>query len=139
MRKNRIIIPFCLGAITIWFLASCNSQVDECDASIYCHPTPIDSNWVNLQISERTFGVPVILYRGNIEDNQIVLRDTLYSNEISYYLPTDRTYTAEAYYQVGPNLIIAVDSDELEEDTFQNCGETCYQSDEITLDLVLID
>lgn len=120
-------------------LSSCWKNTDECDPNRYCEPFPIDSNWVDLELTVQSTGVPIILYRGNIEDHDIVLRDTMYSGQFSYYLPTNVRYTAEAYYRSGPNTIIAVDSKKLKSDSYVNCDETCYESEEITLDLVLIE
>ena len=107
-------------------------------SSRFCEEsTPIDSNWVNIDLTEQSTGVPIVLYNDNLEDNNVILRDTLYTSSISYYLPMEVVYTAEAYYRSGPNTIIAVDSRRLDQ-TFQNCGQTCYENNEITLDLVLL-
>ncbi len=120
-------------------LTSCTSDEDSCDPNLICTTVSIDSNWVNLSITEQLSGVPIVLYNGNLENNLIVLRDTLYSDSHDYYLPTGIRYTAEAYYRSGPNIIIAVDSKKLTTESFTNCDDTCYESDEITLDLVLIE
>lgn len=119
--------------------ASCTPDENSCDPNLICTTVSIDSNWVNLSITEQLLGVPIALYNGNLEDNLIVLRDTLYGDSYDYYLPTGIRYTAEAYYRSGPNIIIAVDSKKLTTESFTNCDDTCYESDEITLDLVLIE
>ena len=124
---------------SVLLFASCLRNTDECDTSKYCEPFPIDSNWINLDLTVQSAGVPIIIYDGNLEDENIVLKDTMYANEISYYLPTDVVYTIEAYYRSGPNTIIAVDSKKLKRDSYVNCNETCYESEEITLDLELIE
>ena len=122
-----------------FLFTGCFSNDDECDPSRFCESTPIDSNWVNIDLTEQSTGVPIVLYNDNLEDNNVILRDTLYTSSISYYLPMEVVYTAEAYYRSGPNTIIAVDSRRLDQETFQNCGQMCYENNEITLDLVLID
>lgn len=119
--------------------SACENNQDNCDPNLICTVNPIDSNWVNLSITKQGSGVPVTIYNGNLENNLIVLRDTLYDSSIDYFLSTGITYTAEAYYHSGPNIIIAVDSKKLKTKTFTNCDDTCYESDEITLDLVLIE
>jgi hypothetical protein len=124
--------------LLLFTVFSCTSS-DECDTSRYCEPYPIDSNWVDLELTVQSSGVPIVIYNGNIEDNNIVLRDTLYDASFSYYLSTDVRYTVEAYYRSGPNTIIAVDSKKLKSESYVNCDETCYESDEITLDLELIE
>jgi len=131
-------VKFLYFLVLIVALSSCTST-DECDTSRYCEPFPIDSNWVNLDLTVQSSGVPIVIYNGNIEDNNVVLRDTMYDASFSYYLSTDVRYTVEAYYRSGPNAIIAVDSKRLKSESYVNCDETCYDSDEITLDLELIE
>jgi hypothetical protein len=126
--------------ITLAFIVSgCFKEEDGCDPNRYCDTVPIDSNWVHVNLTEQSTGVPIVIYNGNLENNNVIMRDTLYTNTVDYFLPVEVVYTIEAYYRSGPNTIIAVDSQKLEEETFRNCGETCYENSEITLDLVLID
>ncbi|MDC3336268.1 hypothetical protein OAW23_00215 [Flavobacteriales bacterium] len=135
----KCIVCCILALLSFITITSCNSDGDSCNPDLICTTVSIDSNWVNLSITEQLSGVPIALYNGNLEDNLIVLRDTLYGDSYDYYLPTGIRYTAEAYYRSGPNIIIAVDSKKLTTESFTNCDDTCYESDEITLDLVLIE
>lgn len=111
----------------------------DCEPSSSCNQIPIDSGDVTIKLtySNGNAGVPVILYKGNIEDNEILWADTVYTNQITFYLPNRERYSAEAYYQVGNQKIIALDGKKLKQNSTNDCGAKCYTESSISLDVEL--
>jgi hypothetical protein len=138
MKSTRLFILFSLFFMVVIFSTQCRKRyATDCEPSTFCNQEPVDSGEVHIDISyiEGGAGIPVILYKGNIEDNQILWTDTVFSNRVTFYLPNKTRYAAEAYYQVGNQLYITLDGKNLKQKTTNDCGATCYSEYSITLDL----
>lgn len=118
-----------------YFAVSCSKDMETCDESLYCDTLPYDSGWVDIEIDYKNQGVPIKLYRGLIEDGNLISEDTAYDNVYYYYLPLGNRYSAEAYYENGNQTIITLNSVKLSQSSFYNCGEECYEEAEVDLDL----
>lgn len=119
-------------------LASCSGFTnDECDPTADCYPYPLDSGYVEVELSYPGSGpgIPVILYEGYVEDQQIVWADTVYTDELLFWVPTRSRYAVEAYYSYGGQTVVALDGKKLNEESFENCDETCYEVSTINLDV----
>ncbi len=109
----------------------------DCVPSADCYPYEIDSGYVTIQVSYNTggAGIPVVLYDGYAEDNVVIWYDTVYEESVSFWLPTKKRYAAEAFYYAATPQSIALDGKKLKEKSYNDCGETCYEVNEIFLDL----
>lgn len=119
-------------------ILSCSKYAsDDCIPSDDCYPYEIDSGYVtiNLTYNAGGAGVPIALFEGYVEDNKLIWYDTVYEESITFWLPTKKRYAAEAYYKVGGPVTVALDGKKLKEDSYEDCGETCYEINEIFLDL----
>ena len=135
MKKANIILLINI-VLTIIFSACTKQNADNCDPDLYCDTVPWDSGFVTINVTQNsTHGVPIIIYEGYVEDNKIVLEDTLYDASWEYYLPIDTRYAVEAYYTESTSTIIALDGDKLKQSSFTNCSETCYNEPGIDLDV----
>jgi hypothetical protein len=108
MKSTRLFILFSLFVMVVIFSTQCRKRyATDCEPSTFCNQEPIDSGEVHIDISyiEGGAGIPVILYKGNIEDNEILWADTVFTNRITFYLPNKTRYAAEAYYQVGSSVV----------------------------------
>jgi hypothetical protein len=126
---------------SILVLASCNKG-DQCDPSLYCNTTRMDSAFVNVTVSYSTNNntpVPIAVYYEDIEDNLLVLRDTLYQDRVSYYLKADERYSVKAVYSIPGGTINAYDGGKLRVTSFTNCNDRCYEAPDLDLDLTLLD
>lgn len=138
MKPNRVPVLLIILTIIISFSTQCRKRyATDCEPSSFCNQLPIDSGKIHIDISytDGGAGVPVVLYKGNIEDQNILWADTVYTNRITFYLPNKTRYAAEAYYQVGAQLFIALDGKKLKQKTTNDCGATCYSETSITLNL----
>ena len=71
--------------------------------------------------------VPIVLYRGNVEEGQVDYVDTVRSSP--YHLPSavDQFYSITAEYSVGDKKVIAVDGDKMKiKKEHESCPPTCY-------------
>ncbi|MCB9197295.1 MAG: hypothetical protein H6600_02470 [Flavobacteriales bacterium] len=109
----------------------------DCSPSSSCNPVEIDSGYVyiNLSYTGSGAGIPVILYEGYVEDQNIIWADTVYESELTFWLENGKRYAAEAYYNYGGQLTVALDGRKLKQKSYQDCGQTCYQESSITLDV----
>lgn len=129
-----------IAIIVLLSLASCwklNSN-EDCEPSIDCYPFPLDSGYVYVDVTYPGSGpgVPVILYEGYVEDGQMLWADTVYTDQLIFWLPTRTRYAAEAYYNYGGQTVIALDGKKLKEESYDDCGETCYEESSIYLDVI---
>lgn len=132
------LIIIILGLFATLTIFSCNKYSSEdCEPSSDCYPYEIDSGYVTLNITYNAggAGIPVTLYEGYAEDNNVVWYDTIYQESVTFWLPTKKRYAAEAYYTVGGPVTVTLDGKKLKEKSYYDCGETCYEINEIFLDL----
>ena len=116
-------------------LSHCTKQNDDCDPNAFCDALPYDSGKVKIEVSYNGNGIPIIVYKGYADQNEILFYDTLWSEENSYYLPLGNRYAVEAYYYESNSIIIALDGNKIKQSSFWNCDEKCYELAEITLDV----
>jgi hypothetical protein len=134
---KHLIFVILLG-LSIVTIVSCSKYGgQDCVPSDDCYPYEIDSGYVTINVTYNNggAGVPVALYEGYVEDNNLIWYDTVYEESFSFWLPTRKRYAAEAYYKVGGPVTVALDGKKLKEDSYVDCGETCYEVNEIFLDL----
>lgn len=82
---------------------------------------------VTLTINDENPYVPLVIYRGNIEDNNIGYVDTSYSTDYWVIVPVDNYYSITAEYKSGDKTIFAVDGDEFKiKYTDTDCSYPCY-------------
>lgn len=128
-----------LAITVVLLLSSCGkySSTADCQPSSSCNPNPLDSGYIYIDISYPGSGpgIPVILYEGYVEDQQILWADTVYTDELVFWLPTKTRYAAEAYYSYGGQTIVALDGKKLKEESYDDCGTRCYEESSITLDI----
>lgn len=125
-----------LVVIAVFSCTKYNSNTD-CTPSSDCYPYPWDSGYVYVNVSYPGSGpgIPVILYEGYAEDQNILWADTVYTDELIFWVPTRTRYAVEAYYSYGGQTIVALDGKKLNEESYNDCGETCYEESSITLDV----
>jgi hypothetical protein len=123
--------------LTLTFCDKLGASDQDCDPSVDCWQEPIDSGYVHLDLSYQAGGdgVEVILYEGYAEDNNIIHIETFYQDEVTFELEVGKRYAAEAYYTVGAQTTIVLDGKKFKDDTYDDCGATCYEFPELTLDL----
>ncbi|MEZ5197398.1 MAG: hypothetical protein R2764_13695 [Bacteroidales bacterium] len=80
-----------------------------------------------ITINDQNPFVPLVIYRGNIEDNDIEYIDTATSKSYWVDVPVDRYYSISAKYLRGEETIFVIDGDELKTKyTETDCDQPCY-------------
>lgn len=116
------------------FFWSCNTDDsnDSIDCSSYDYSNcntfePYDGRfYVKLTINSENQAVPITIYRGKLEDNNVILRDTVITEKYDTLLPIDNYYTVTASYIKGLESIIAVDGDKVTKSKTKTCDSTCW-------------
>lgn len=94
---------------------------------------------VRSTINGKNLQVPIAVFRGDFEKNDLVLRDTLTGSGATYELPVDQYYSVVAkYLQKDGDTVIAIDGDDLSVDTDDYCDKDCYDVDEARIDVRLL-
>ncbi|MFT7158585.1 MAG: hypothetical protein ACI8Q1_003618 [Parvicella sp.] len=132
---------YTLGLFTILLtLTYCDKQGSsnqDCDPSVDCWQQSIDTGYVHLDLTYKNGGdgVLVILYDGYVEDQDTLHVETFYQDKVTFELKVGNRYAAEAFYPVGGQTTIVLDGKKFKDDTYNDCGVTCYEFPEMTLNL----
>ncbi len=94
-----------------------------------CYQDKPDSGPLQIKVTindENSF-VPLVIYRGNFESNDIEYVDTAFNSDYSVDVPVDKYYSVTAKYKNNGRIIFAVDGDNLKTaKNTQDCDQDCY-------------
>jgi len=111
MKSLKIIVPVLLIS-----MMSCNEKIFtgniDCDECYSDKPGNADLV-IDLTINYKYPEVPVIVYKGDVEDNDIFLIDTAFASPYYVYVPVDGKYSVKAEYRTDNQVIFAVDGTNL--------------------------
>jgi len=117
----------------LFIILSCNDNSDDSvDCSTYnysdCNTRePFDGRiYINLSINSENPAVPITIYKGKLEENDVVLMDTATANKYDTLLPIDNYYTVTAKYKKGNTTIIAVDGGKISKSKTKTCDSICW-------------
>jgi hypothetical protein len=80
-----------------------------------------------MTINEENPFVPLVVYIGDFDDNNIEYIDTSYWTEYWVDVPVDKEYSIVAKYKKGDEIISVVDASKLKvKYTSSDCLEPCY-------------
>jgi hypothetical protein len=142
--KNKI--SFLLAALmfsVIIFNTGCDETVNEedCDTYNYYDCNTIEPYEAELKltfsISKNITKVAFEIYKGRIEENNIIIRDTAFSTKLSYTLEIPEYYSVRAKYEVDGKTIYTVDGVKMDKKSVQKCDSICWKDSNKELDLTL--
>ncbi|HPB26503.1 MAG TPA: hypothetical protein PLB59_05160 [Bacteroidales bacterium] len=92
---------------------------------------------IKLSINSENPVVPITIFRGKLENNNIILSDTVNSSSCTFWVAPDNYYTVEARYRSGNNMIYAYDGDNVKKIRNQVCDSVCwtYQEGNVNVEL----
>jgi hypothetical protein len=118
--------------LVILLLSFACERIEEGDGVVQCSecyqekPETGPFNAVVTINSENPF-VPLVIYRGNVEDNNVEYVDTTWESSYWVEVPVNAYYSVAAEYKVGDKIIFAIDGDKLKTKYTENdCDEPCY-------------
>ncbi len=81
--------------------------------------------------------VPFELYKGNVDNGELILRDTAWNSKVTYVMPIPETYSVRAIYERNGETIYTVDGDRLDVLSKQVCDSICWTINVDNFDLRL--
>ncbi len=137
MKKTKQII---ILAVIAMFTFGCNDFYNvDCETYENCLTYEPYDELVKIKVTvnkENEF-VPITIYIGDLEENNIYIQDTTNFSVYEIYLPVNKDYTATAKYKKGNQTIIAVDGGNLDTKSTDVCDSICWTVKELELDLWL--
>ena len=107
----------------------------DCDECYSDKPGEVDLI-IEVTLSGAYPSVPIVVYRGEIEENQVEYVDTVYENPYYLYVQAGRKYSVKAKYQKADRTLYAVDATKpkvlLVTDA---CDAECYVIEDVDLDV----
>ncbi len=127
-----------LSGLMIYGLTSCrqNTFYNSQDCANYnysdCNTTEPLLVFLNvkLTINDENLKVPLWIYEGNADNNNLVLTDTMTTSTYSVLLPTDKFYSVKVRYKKGDKIIYAIGGDKIKKSHTSICDSTCWSSEE---------
>ena len=122
-----------IKALLVWVLVilagSCNEYLGlnvNCDDCWGYKPDSADLI-INLTINGQHPEVPIVVYRGNIESEEVDWVDTARQTPYYLYAAVEQYYSVTAEYKVDGKTIIAVDGDEMKaKNATSSCEFECW-------------
>ncbi|HOV11664.1 MAG TPA: hypothetical protein PLT47_01725 [Bacteroidales bacterium] len=92
---------------------------------------------IKLTINGENPSVPLTIFKGKLENNNIIASDTATSSSYTIWLAPDNYYTVEARYRSGNDIIYAFDGDNVKKIRNQVCDSVCwtYQEGNVNVEL----
>ncbi|MBN3034261.1 MAG: hypothetical protein JW861_01645 [Bacteroidales bacterium] len=82
---------------------------------------------IRVTVSEAYPFVPVTIYKGNIENNDVEYQDTTWQDPYIIDVPVDRYYSVTAQYQKDGHILYSVDGGKFRVRKSESaCDEPCY-------------
>jgi hypothetical protein len=134
-----------LTGLSVFYFTSCkqNTYYNSEDCANYdysdCNttePLQVGLN-IKLTINDENIKVPITIYEGKIEDNLIVLTDTVSTSKYNILLPPDKYYSVKARYKKGDKIIYAIGGDHIKKSHTKVCDSTCWSTEEGNINIEL--
>ncbi|MBN2681569.1 MAG: hypothetical protein JXR58_03620 [Bacteroidales bacterium] len=128
MKTKKIILLASLISVLFSF---CEVEDTECVDADYSDCDTWEPFWgelvISLTINEENTLVPVTIYRGKIEENQIIKQCSIRTPTLYYEVPLDEYYTVKAQYKNNGQTIYAIDGDRIYKKSRKYCDSTCWE------------
>ena len=124
----QILFVFLLFIVACQSLLESDTESEDCPDDNCNTSEPFESEiTLNLTLNTENTNIPVIIYRGNITDNNV--SDTVYlkneSSEIT--LPLNRYYSFKAKYINNSDTIYVIDGTQFEKQSYNSCDSVCWR------------
>jgi len=110
-----------------------NYDYSDCNTA---EPSLVALN-IKLTINNENPQVPITIYEGKYEDNNVVLTDTASASTYTALLVPDRYYTVSARYVSGNKIIYGIGGDNVKKIQNAVCDSICWTVQEGNIDVRL--
>ena len=125
MRTKYLLIAFCLALLT----SSCDLELLESTNCSDCYIEKPADAYVDIKVTinnENPY-VPIELYLGDFEKENLIYRDTATSATYTTILEMHNSYSVVAKYQSKSRIIYVVSGEKLRtKKDYDSCEEVCY-------------
>jgi len=139
----KIVLKFALCCLFLLFLAQagCDEYLGstvDCDNCFDVEPDSSDLI-VDLTFDNGINSIPLVIYKGKIEEGSVEWIDKAYSSPFYLYVAVDEYYSVRAEYLFGDKKIVAVDGEKILSKHVSSdvCGYDCWVVTKGTLDVSL--
>jgi hypothetical protein len=136
LRRELLSILTCAAGALLLFSA-CDNR-DDAPADCVTHKPDLGTLTVKLTINDANPRVPLALYRGDFEEGDLVLRDTLSTAIAVYDLPVDQYYSVTARYITGRDTTLAIDGASIDTESTEYRNATCWDVTDAEVDIRLV-
>ncbi len=107
---------------------SCSENFDEIDCSECFPDKPLEAAlYIDVTLNEVYPAIPVIVFRGKIEQGDTLVVDTIYEPRGYIDVPLNEYYSVMAKYKSGKSVTYAIDGDEFNRHKIEGqCDGTCW-------------
>jgi hypothetical protein len=121
---------FLIFAIPVLLGISCKEKVFtgnvDCDKCYTDSPAEADLA-IDLSVNNKYPRVPVMVFRGDVEDNNVVLIDTADSSPYYVTVAVEERYSVKAEYKKDSTVLYVVDGTKLKVKLVSDaCDQECY-------------
>lgn len=103
-----------------------NYNYSDCNTT---EPLQVSLN-IKVTINGENPEVPVSIYEGKVDDNILVLTDTIRTPTYSVLLPPDKYYSVKVRYRKGTSIIYAIGGDKIKKTGTGVCDSTCWTTEQ---------
>lgn len=134
-------MPLLISFVLLFaIMVGCQTD-DECETAPFgCLQTAPGKGHLHVQltINAANPSVPVKVFRGDFENNDLVEDTVVTGSRISFELPVDQYYSVVAeYLQADGDTVFAIDGDDIQVDENDYCEGTCFEVDDGRIDVEL--
>ena len=85
---------------------------------------------IRLTINDENIKVPLTIYDGKVEDQIIVLTDTVSTSKYNVDLPPNKYYSVRVRYKQGSQVVYAFGGDKIKATRTTVCDSSCWSTEE---------
>ncbi len=125
MKKILNIVLFLISC-SVFF--SCTGDFSEIDCSECFSVKPLDAElYIDVTLNDKYQEVPVIVFKGKIENGDTVVVDTIYEPRGYIDVPLNEYYSVMAIYKSGNSVTYAIDGDDFNRHKIEGqCDGPCW-------------
>jgi hypothetical protein len=128
-----------ISVILLGFLTgSCNEKLYtgdvNCDECYTDKPESADLV-IDVTLNNQYYQVPIVVYKGDVEENVVVAVDTADYTPFYVLVPVDEKYAVKAEYKKGESVLYVIDGTKIKlRSVTDACDEPCYIIEGETMD-----
>jgi hypothetical protein len=118
---------------------SCEDSYNDYDGDESCDTIEPFNGYLKLKltINRENQKIPIIVYRGKIDDNEVVYIDTISSSYFEISMPVDEFYSVKAKYISNDKTIYAIDGNKIKKSSYTYGDSTCWNVRDAKIDVRL--